>query len=148
MKKIVLAVDGSKHSLRAAELAGVLSDALDATVDIVNVVSERALVKPAAIQDYERVERVTLSRHQLLEATGADVVSEATEHVKSRGGRVGTTSVLVGSPAHEIVEYAEQVEADCIVMGRRGLGDVAGLLMGSVTHKVGHLSRLTLVTTE
>lgn len=41
MNKIVLAVDGSKHSLRAAEMAGVLSAALDATVDVINVVSDQ-----------------------------------------------------------------------------------------------------------
>jgi nucleotide-binding universal stress UspA family protein len=148
VNKIVLAVDGSKHSLKAAETAGVLSAALDATVDVINVVSDRALVKPGPLQDYERVERVTLSRQQLLEATGSDVVTEAVDHVRGSGGAVATTSVLVGSPAHEIVDYAKRVDADCIVMGRRGLGDVTGLLMGSVSHKVGHLSPTTLITTE
>lgn len=51
-------------------------------------------------------------------------------------------------PRTEIVRYAESQDADCIVMGRRGLGDVGGLFMGSVSHKVGHLTERTLVTTE
>lgn len=75
-------------------------------------------------------------------------MTQAADHVRERGGAVGTTSVLVGPPAREIVDYAERVSANCIVMGRRGLGDVAGLLMGSVSHKVAYLSPMTLITTE
>lgn len=148
MKKILLAIDGSAHSKRAARVAGELSARFDVPVDIVNVVSNTASVTAGPIHEYARIEKIAISHRELLQSLGADLVVHAASTVKESGGRVDTTEVLIGSPAHEIVHYAENQDADCIVMGRRGLGDVGGLLLGSVSHKVGHLTGRTLVTTE
>ncbi|HEX6286785.1 MAG TPA: universal stress protein [Acidimicrobiia bacterium] len=148
MKKILLATDGSEHSIRAAETAGLLSSALDVMVDVINVVSDATLVTTGPIHEYARVEQVAMTQRELHEALGADFVNEAANVVRKTGGQVGTTKVLIGSPAREIVGYADENEVDCVVMGRRGLGDAAGLLMGSVSHKVGHLTERTLITTE
>lgn len=144
MKRILLAIDGSSHSNRAAQVAGELSASLDVPVDVVNVVSDTASVSAGPIEEYARIEKIAISHRELLQSLGADLVVHAAGTVKESGGRVGTTDVLISSPAH----YAENQDADCIVMGRRGLGDVSGLLLGSVSRKVGHLTERTLVTTE
>lgn len=148
MKRILLAIDGSAHSERAARVAGELSAGLDVPVDVVNVVPNTASVSAGPIEEYARIEKIAISHRELLQSLGADLVVHAASTVKESGGGIGSTEVLVGSPAHEIVHYAENHDADCIVMGRRGLGDVGGLLLGSVSHKVGHLTERTLVTTE
>ncbi|HEX6220227.1 MAG TPA: universal stress protein [Acidimicrobiia bacterium] len=148
MRKILLATDGSKHSARAAHTAGHLSSALAVPVDVINVVSDGALVTAGPIHEYARTEQIVITQRELLQSMGAEFVNDSADVVRKAGGRVGTTKVLIGSPAHEICRYAEENEVDCIVMGRRGLGDVGGLLMGSVSHKVGHLTGLTLITTE
>jgi nucleotide-binding universal stress UspA family protein len=46
------------------------------------------------------------------------------------------THIGIGEPAHVIAHYAKEKAIDQIVMGTRGLGSVAGLVMGSVTMKV------------
>jgi nucleotide-binding universal stress UspA family protein len=148
MKKILLATDGSDHSARAAHTAGLLSSAIAIPVDVVNVVSDTALVTAGPIHDYARTEQIAITQRELLESLGADFVNRSAEIVRKAGGEVEVTKVLIGSPAHEIVRYADDNDADCIVMGRRGLGNVTGLLMGSVSHKVGHLTGRTLITTE
>ncbi|HUO45666.1 MAG TPA: universal stress protein [Acidimicrobiia bacterium] len=51
-----------------------------------------------------------------------------------------------GDPAATIVRLAKEVGADLIVMGSRGLGSVAGLLLGSVSHKVGHAAPCAVLT--
>jgi nucleotide-binding universal stress UspA family protein len=52
----------------------------------------------------------------------------------------------IGDPASTIVRVSEDLEADLIVMGRRGRGDLGGLLLGSVSHKVGHLAACAVMT--
>lgn len=151
MEMILLAVDGSDHSRRAAWLAGELSAALDARVLVVNVVSDRTMLTPAtagAILEYARIEKVAITQREIMQAFGADRVEEAAKLVRDAGGQVDDTEVLVGAPAQEIARLADDRGVDCVVMGRRGLGDAGGLLMGSVSHKVGHLTPRTLVTTE
>ncbi|MFP4555208.1 MAG: universal stress protein, partial [Actinomycetota bacterium] len=110
--------------------------------------SNTASVSAGPIKEYARIEKIAITQRDLLQSFGTDLVVDAASTVKESGGGIGSTEVLIGSPAHEIVHYAESHDADCIVMGRRGLGDVGGLFLGSVSHKVGHLTERTLVTTE
>lgn len=48
--------------------------------------------------------------------------------------------VSVGTPAEAIAQYADEQDVDQIVMGRQGQGGLQSLLLGSVVHKVLHLS--------
>jgi nucleotide-binding universal stress UspA family protein len=53
-----------------------------------------------------------------------------------------------GDPADQIVHAAERHHADLIVMGRRGHGDLKGLLLGSVSHKVCQLADTACLTVK
>jgi nucleotide-binding universal stress UspA family protein len=56
-----------------------------------------------------------------------------------------TTAILPGSPAHAIVKYADEQEADLIVVGSHGRGTVSRLLLGSVAERVLHLARRSVL---
>ncbi len=146
MKRILLAVDGSDHSMRAAILAGELSSHFEAPVDVINVVPGNTPVVSGAVTEYAQLESTYINQRDLLKSVGAEVVAKASTLVKESGGEVGAREVMVGSPAHGIVDFAEGVGADSIVMGRRGLGEIKGLLMGSVSQHIGHLTDTTLIT--
>jgi nucleotide-binding universal stress UspA family protein len=49
-------------------------------------------------------------------------------------------NTVFGYAAREIVEDAKEHGVDVIVMGTRGRGDLAGLVLGSTAHKVIHLA--------
>ena len=51
-----------------------------------------------------------------------------------------TTAVLSGSPVRAIVKYADEQQADLIVIGSHGRGAISRLLLGSVAHGVLHLA--------
>jgi nucleotide-binding universal stress UspA family protein len=55
-------------------------------------------------------------------------------------GRGSARDTLFGHTAREIIADAEANDVDVIVMGSRGRGDLAGLLLGSTAHKVIHLT--------
>ena len=68
-------------------------------------------------------------------AAAVDVFAQA--GVKAHGE---VRNTIFGYAAREIIIDAGEVGADVIVMGSRGRGDLAGLLLGSTAHKVIHLS--------
>jgi nucleotide-binding universal stress UspA family protein len=57
-------------------------------------------------------------------------------------GKPGLTfqEPIYGYAAREIVEDAKSLDVGVIVMGSRGRGDLAGLVLGSTAHKVIHLA--------
>ncbi|HEV2440471.1 MAG TPA: universal stress protein [bacterium] len=50
-----------------------------------------------------------------------------------------------GEPSHEILAAAAHLKADLIVMGSRGLGQVGGLILGSVSERVLHGARIPVL---
>lgn len=54
-------------------------------------------------------------------------------------------AVRIGEPASTIVKAAAQQHCREIVMGTRGLGSLKGLLLGSVTTKVIHQTRVPII---
>ena len=53
--------------------------------------------------------------------------------------------VLIGNPAEQIVEYSMNKNFDMVVMGNRGLSDIKGMMMGSVSRRVRRLIKCTFV---
>ena len=54
-------------------------------------------------------------------------------------------SVISGKVAQEIMDVAASEDAGLIVMGSRGMSDWQGLLIGSVAHKIVHLSSVPVL---
>ena len=126
---MLLAVDGSPHAERAAELVRRLAaDGGDEVVvlHVTEVMPMRGGVDVDLDHDREAVEAARRYGREL-ELAGVPV-------------KVELVRVLAGRVARNIVESARAHDAGAIVMGSHGRGDLVALLLGSVAHKVVHLA--------
>jgi nucleotide-binding universal stress UspA family protein len=133
MKKILVPVDGSDCSLRALKHAAQDSDA---TLLVLHV--------QPAMPSSRAVTKQMIADHQARHAAAA--LQPAQALIKRLKANVETYTG-VGDPATVIASFAKKHRCSAIVMGNRGHGRLAGLLLGSVAAKVIYLAEcpLTLV---
>ena len=129
--KILVPVDGSKHSLEGIKVAAHFAKAKNAETTIITIIP--------SVADID-LELSPSERDRLLESMkrrGEDVLKKAVELSKSRGvTKVNTVLSTAVSAAHEIVNFAEKEKIDLIVIGSKGLGATARFFLGSVAANV------------
>lgn len=130
---ILVPIDGSKHSLQALEVARNLTDA-KGTLHLFNVPE----LPPATDELGRWVEASNLNVSRTdAEEEAYKLLDKTRESIEKAGIEI-QTAVHWGPPARAIVAQAEKLGVDAIVMGSRGLSDLGGLVVGSVSHKVMH----------
>jgi len=125
-ERILLATDGSSHAKKALEYAQDL-----ALRDNAQVIVVHAFERVPAYLGEPWGEQV-ISRHV---ASGQKVANDAAAELQEAGVDV-IVEVVEGPPPDAILRVASVRQPDLIVMGSRGHGDLASLLLGSVSHRV------------
>lgn len=133
MRKTLVPVDGSSNSDRAVrhviDLAGICP-AME--VLLLNVQPE---IDDWQVRRFLKKEEV----EAMEESKGGDALQTARALFDAAKVRY-TPQVLIGPVAETIAKTALEQNCDGIVMGTRGLGAVAGAVLGSVASQVVHLS--------
>ena len=141
MKKYLVAIDGSDNSGRAAEFVfNQIRDNNNAEVALIHVVQVRKeIYKYPPLMDIMDIELTALKQ-------GKELVEEQAVLFENEGIKVNKI-VLEGDPGYKIAEYAWENGYNQIIIGTRGLSDLKGLVLGSVSHKVVHFAKcpVTLV---
>ena len=139
MKQILVATDGSKNSRDALDEAVELAAAAGAKLTVVYV--RHAPLPMLGEPVYQRSLSAALRHANETVAIAAGVAHTA--------GVEAEAEVLDGEPAKRILELARLRDVDLIVVGSRGLGALAGALLGSVSRDVlHHADRPVLVATR
>jgi len=125
-KNILLGVDGSKHSLHAAQKAAVLAICTEANLWI--VVAHPTV--PAYLGEPNFQDAIVARL-----AESKKIMEEAIKAVGEIPGEIHT-EILEGSAAEVVLNVANVRHIDLIVMGSRGHGKLRGLLLGSQSQKV------------
>ena len=135
--KILIATDGTKYAEAAVEMLGKFDLGANDSIKIISVVD---LAMPLAVDVYGGY----LPDTTQLEKAARENAEKA---VKATIDRLGilfgeqlpvSSDILFGSPDSRIVETAESMPADLIVIGSHGYNRWERLLLGSVSHSVVH----------
>lgn len=142
-ERIVVATDGSDHAREAIRVACDLAGKYGSKLHIVHTpqaVGDTLIVGYTAVPVPPTKEEI--------EKEGREVLGAAEAEVRETGLSDFTSQLVSGDPAHAIVEEAKSHKADLIIMGRRGLGSLTGLLVGSTTSKVSQLAPCAVLTVK
>jgi nucleotide-binding universal stress UspA family protein len=125
-EKILLATDGSEHSLRATEKAIIVAKCdPNSSIEIVYVV-DGDTSKSEVLRNWNTIEVSDPRRERI----------RPTEEKAREAGVKYEVKILRGEPGPTIVKYANENQFDLIVIGSRGRNALQELVLGSVSHKV------------
>ncbi len=148
-KHILVAVDGSEHANRAVEVASGLAGQEGAKMTLLHVLTHAGGSQvPRELKSYEQIEHIRITESDLIQSVGQELLANAAVLARDRGGPSCETRLESGDPASRIAAVAKDDAVDLIVMGRRGLGDLGGLLLGSVSHKVAQVVDCSCLTVK
>jgi nucleotide-binding universal stress UspA family protein len=122
-RKILLATDGSEDAQLARLAAATLS--VEAGVELHVVHAWQSVPHPVIDADY-------------YEEGARRLLEEEIEFVSDAGAAVGGTHLVMGPPVDVILDLAEEIGADLLVVGSRGHGTLGRLILGSVSEGVVH----------
>lgn len=133
IKRLLLGIDGSENSYRAASFAADLAERLGASVTLVYVASDKSTVGFIAKPTYTTGENVLVG----------DRLDVPKQYLQERNVPFDTV-VELGDPADVILRIADQ-GYDAIVVGTRGLSGLREMVMGSVSQKIVQNSKVPVL---
>lgn len=141
--RVLVGVDGSPSAAHAIDLLDALTDPERIDIRVRTVIPSRDLAfaaHPGAVMPSSHVQE-TIEEE---EAKASGHLEDALERLRELGfdplGSIGR-----GWPGNDLLERAEEENADLVVVGARGIGAIARLTMGSVSSHVARHAPATLV---
>jgi len=145
--KILLPIDGSEHSKRAVQFSGYLAASLGKALSgltLLRVLAGSYLARHISYIDFraevlKESETFKRVREEHIEKNIMPLLND-TEKILTDIGVEAAIEKLIkdGDPANEIVRVANERKFSTIIMARRGLSEIKGFFLGSVTNKVIH----------
>lgn len=132
MRKILVPFDGSGCALNAVRYAASTAQATCGT--------ELELLYVLDPVEFQAHTALAQSDIEHLQADEAGRVLHPARMLLDQAGVRYQAGIRTGAPAECIVEHAREASCDAIVMGTRGMGPIASLLIGSVAARTVHLT--------
>jgi nucleotide-binding universal stress UspA family protein len=132
---VLVGTDGSDSSLRAVDKAGQIAAGSGAKVVVATAYFPQSEDQRAA--DVLKGEGYKMAGNAPIYA----ILREARDRAHAAGAKDVEEKAIVGAPVDALVDLAEEVNADLLVVGNVGLSTIAGRLLGSVPANVARRSK-------
>ena len=136
--KILFATDGTKYSECALETIGKFNFSSADELKIITVVD---MAVPLSVDIYAGYLPSTLEIERASKENAERIVSTTKEKIQSLFPDTTfnlTTEILIGSPENKIIDAANQMKADLIIVGSHGYNRLERILLGSVSDSIVH----------
>ncbi len=131
-EKILLATDGSEDAERATAAALDLADTSGAELHVVHVWHDvRGFAREAAKKE--------------LRSRGQRVLDRQVGRIRASGGEVARAHLRAGRTSNQVIALGQEIGAELLVVGSRGLGTVRRILMGSQSEEIVHHAQVPVL---
>ena len=149
ISKLLVAVDGSSHSLKAVEYAASIAAGCSASLHILTVMRPHQAPKVSEeLRSYARLEHIDGADFEAAKLLSNQLLSHAEEDARAMGVTGISKELAIGPVARTIVGTAKDRGVDIIIIGSRGLGNIEATLRGGVSHRVELLAKCSVLTVK
>ena len=135
--KILVPVDGSDNSFRALDNAIFLAKSTGASVTAIHVIEN----PPTVYVESQKLLNGLLANYR----TESAKVLDKCKQIADKSGVKLETVITEGDAASSIAGYAHKEGFDLIIIGGRGLGRFKEMVLGSVSNKVLHHAKCSVL---
>ncbi|AUH34319.1 universal stress protein [Paracoccus tegillarcae] len=122
LKKILVASDGSKNSRRALLRAGAIAKATGADLHVIHV---------GLLSRYTNPDQMNSNQYDRLKTEARSRLDNELEFAEENGIKVTKSHLRMGRVDSEVIRLGEEIGADMIAIGNRGMGALERILLGS-----------------
>jgi len=156
LRQVLLVVDGSTHGQAAASYLGQFALPTSCQTHVLHVLPPAYqddyyiqswpagidMIHPVAIPDdlQEQLQQQSKNESEQGEKLLAQVAKDLSSH-----GVNAHTALQRGDAATKILQYIEENNIDLVVTGSRGLGKIQGWFLGSVSRKLAHYAKCSVL---
>jgi len=130
--KTLVPVDGSEKAEKAALHGAELASKMNSELILFHVVPS---LPPYINNSPDRLSEIQQAIMDEYSKQGMATLTQVKDNLAAYALNI-TTGIAVGQPADEILKKIKETECNLVVMGSRGLGEIKGYLMGSVSNRV------------
>ncbi|WP_082176537.1 universal stress protein [Pseudaestuariivita atlantica] len=144
-ESIIVGVDGSEQSDAALRTACQIAKTYGSALHLVHTPQPTTVAfAMGAVAGYHAA--TTMPSEAEVKAAADKILTSAKAIAKEIGHPIAEVHSRKGSPAEELLSCADECNADLIVTGRRGLGSVGSLVLGSTSLAVAKGAKCAVLT--